>query len=91
VIYLECPNRDMLESWFQLMHEVQCPVAMVVAQSEHAILQVAIDAGVSTYVVFWVSQFQVRYSMSGIQVRYSRSGNFDISTFSDLTDFDHLA
>ncbi len=46
-IDLENPNRDMLESMFQLTRAVQRPLAMFVDRSDQAATEAAIDAGVS--------------------------------------------
>lgn len=51
VIDLENPNRDMLESMFQLTRAVKRPIAMFVDRSDSASIEAAVDAGVSAYVV----------------------------------------
>ena len=51
VISLENPNRDMLESIFQLSRAVQRPIAMFVDRSDQAAIEAAVEAGVSAYVV----------------------------------------
>ncbi|MEM8795508.1 MAG: ANTAR domain-containing protein [Pseudomonadota bacterium] len=51
VIDLGNPNRDMLESMFQLSRAAQRPVAMFVDQSDKAATEAAIEAGVSAYIV----------------------------------------
>lgn len=51
VIDLENPNRDMLESMFQLSRAVKRPIAMFVDRSDRDSIERAIDAGVSAYVV----------------------------------------
>lgn len=51
VIDLENPNRDMLESMFQLSRAVKRPIAMFVDRSDAQSIEAAIDAGVSAYVV----------------------------------------
>ena len=50
-IDLENPNRDVLEHMFQVSRSVQRPVAMFVDQSDTAMIEAAVDAGVSTYIV----------------------------------------
>lgn len=50
-IDLENPNRDVLEHMFHVSRTVQRPVAMFVDQSDSAMIEAAIDAGVSTYIV----------------------------------------
>src|SRR6218665_583861 len=47
VIDLENPNRDMLESMFQLSRAVKRPVAMFVDKSDEASIEAAVEAGVS--------------------------------------------
>ncbi|MEM9330447.1 MAG: ANTAR domain-containing protein [Pseudomonadota bacterium] len=51
VIDLDNPNRDMLESLFQLTRSIKRPIAMFVDRSDRASMEAAIDAGVSAYVV----------------------------------------
>lgn len=51
VIDLESPTRDVLEQMFQVSRAVPRPVAMFVDQSDTAMIQAAMDAGVSAYVV----------------------------------------
>ncbi|GIL01303.1 MAG: two-component system response regulator [Alphaproteobacteria bacterium] len=51
VIDLENPNRDMLESLFQLSRAVKRPIAMFVDRSDRDATERAIEAGVSAYVV----------------------------------------
>ncbi len=51
VIDLENPNRDMLESMFQLTRTVKRPIAMFVDRSDSASIEAAVEAGVSAYVV----------------------------------------
>ena len=50
-IDLENPNRDTLESMFQLSRAVKRPIAMFVDRSDSASIEAAIEAGVSAYVV----------------------------------------
>ncbi|MCU0832540.1 MAG: ANTAR domain-containing response regulator [Rhizobiaceae bacterium] len=60
VIDIENPNRDMLESLFQLSRAVQRPVAMFVDRSDQPMMEAAIDAGVSAYVVNGLAQDRVK-------------------------------
>lgn len=60
VIDLENPNRDMLESIFQLSRAVKRPIAMFVDRSDKEAMQSAIDAGVSAYVVDGLRQERVK-------------------------------
>jgi two-component system, response regulator / RNA-binding antiterminator len=60
VIDLENPNRDLLESLFQLSRAVNRPIAMFVDRSDRASMEAAIDAGVSAYVVDGLRQERIR-------------------------------
>lgn len=60
VIDLENPNRDMLESMFQLSRAVKRPIAMFVDRSDRASIERAVDAGVSAYVVDGLKQERVK-------------------------------
>lgn len=51
IIDLENPSRDVLEQMFQVSRVVSRPVAMFVDRSDEAMIQAAVDAGVSAYVV----------------------------------------
>jgi response regulator NasT len=51
VIDLESPSRDLLEQMFHVSRAVERPVAMFVDQSDKAMMQAAVDAGISAYVV----------------------------------------
>ena len=51
VIDLENPNRDMLESLFQLAKAVRRPIAMFVDRSDTSSIEAAVEAGVSAYVI----------------------------------------
>lgn len=60
VISLENPNRDMLESIFQLSRAVQRPIAMFVDRSDQAAIEAAVEAGVSAYVVDGLKRERVK-------------------------------
>jgi two-component system, response regulator / RNA-binding antiterminator len=60
VIDIENPNRDVLESLFQLSRAVRRPIAMFVDHSDKATMEAAIDAGVSAYVVNGLAQDRVK-------------------------------
>ena len=60
VIDLENPNRDMLESMFQISRAVKRPIAMFVDKSVEASIEAAVDAGVSAYIVDGLKQERVR-------------------------------
>src|ERR1700730_3044478 len=51
LIDLESPSRDVLEQMFQVSRVVKRPVAMFVDRSDTAMINAAIDAGVSAYIV----------------------------------------
>jgi two-component system, response regulator / RNA-binding antiterminator len=60
VIDLQNPNRDMLESLFQLSRSVRRPIAMFVDRSDQSAIERAVDAGVSAYVVDGLRQERVK-------------------------------
>ena len=60
VIDLENPNRDLLESMFQLSRSVKRPIAMFVDRSDKGMIEEAIDAGVSASVVDGLRQERVK-------------------------------
>lgn len=51
VIDLENPSRDLLEQMFEVSRLVARPVAMFVDRSDVSMMQAAVDAGISAYVV----------------------------------------
>ena len=51
LIDLESPSRDVLDEMFAVSRAVARPIAMFVDQSDAAMMEAAIDAGVSAYVV----------------------------------------
>ncbi len=51
VVHLESPSRDILEQMSGLGRHVERPVAMFVDRSDQTMMQAAIDAGISAYVV----------------------------------------
>ncbi len=59
-IDLENPNRDMLEHMFAVSRSVQRPVAMFVDQSDTSMIEAAVDAGVSTYIVDGLKKERVK-------------------------------
>ena len=60
VIDLENPNRDMLETFFQLSRSIRRPIAMFVDKSDQDAIEAAVDAGVSAYVVDGLRQDRVK-------------------------------
>lgn len=51
LIDLESPSRDVLDEMFAVSRAVARPIAMFVDQSDSSMMEAAIDAGVSAYVV----------------------------------------
>jgi len=51
VIHLESPSRDILEQMSSLSRQAERPVAMFVDRSDRTMMQAAVDAGISAYVV----------------------------------------
>lgn len=51
LIDIENPSRDVLDEMFQVSRAVARPIAMFVDQSDASMIEAAIDAGVSAYVV----------------------------------------
>lgn len=60
VIDLQNPNRDLLESMFQLSRSVRRPIAMFVDRSDSGTIERAVDAGVSAYIVDGLRQERVK-------------------------------
>lgn len=51
LIDIENPSRDVLDEMFQVTRAVAKPIAMFVDQSDASMIEAAIDAGVSAYIV----------------------------------------
>lgn len=51
LIDLESPSRDVLEGMFQVSRSVERPIGMFVDQSDASMIERAVEAGVSTYIV----------------------------------------
>jgi response regulator NasT len=60
IIDLENPSRDELEQMFQVSRVVARPVAMFVDQSDSAMTEAAVDAGVSAYIVDGLKRERVK-------------------------------
>jgi response regulator NasT len=60
VIDIENPNRDRMEHLFQLTRTVSRPIAMFVDRSDTALIEAAMDAGVSAYVVDGLKKERVK-------------------------------
>ncbi len=60
LIDLENPSRDVLESMFQVSRSVERPIGMFVDQSDASMIERAVEAGVSTYIVDGLRKERVR-------------------------------
>jgi len=60
IIDLENPSRDELEQMFQVSRVVARPVAMFVDRSDSAMIEAAVDAGVSAYIVDGLKRERVK-------------------------------
>ncbi|KKB11653.1 chemotaxis protein CheY [Devosia geojensis] len=60
VIDLENPQRDTLEHFFSLSKVVQRPIAMFVDRSDRTMIEKAVEAGVSAYVVDGLKKERVK-------------------------------
>ncbi|NBN65778.1 ANTAR domain-containing response regulator [Pannonibacter tanglangensis] len=60
VIDIENPNRDQLENLFHVSRAARRPIAMFVDRSDSGMLEAAVDAGVSAYVVDGLRQERVK-------------------------------
>ena len=60
LIDLENPSRDVLEQMFQVSRAVKRPVAMFVDQADTSMIEAAIDAGVSSYIVDGLKKERVK-------------------------------
>ena len=60
VIDLENPKRDTLEHFFVLSRAIQRPIAMFVDRSDGAMIEKAVEAGVSAYVVDGLKKERVK-------------------------------
>ena len=60
VIDLENPKRDTLEHFFSLSRAIQRPIAMFVDRSDRGMIEKAVEAGVSAYVVDGLKKERVK-------------------------------
>jgi response regulator NasT len=60
LIDLESPSRDTLEQMFKVSRSVARPIAMFVDRSDAAMIDAAIDAGVSAYIVDGLQKDRVK-------------------------------
>src|SRR5262245_2110 len=73
-IDLENPNRDVLEQMFQVSRCVRRPIAMFVDRSDTDMIEAAVDAGVSAYVVDGLRKERVK---SVLDTAVSRFNSFN--------------
>ncbi|BBE72465.1 ANTAR domain-containing response regulator [Oharaeibacter diazotrophicus] len=71
IIDLENPSRDVLEQMFQVSRVVHRPVAMFVDQSDRAMIEAAVEAGVSAYVVDGLKKERVKAILDMAVSRFS--------------------
>ena len=74
LIDLASPSRDVLEQMFQVSRTVKRPVAMFVDQSDTAMIEASVDAGVSAYIVDGLKKERVK---SILDMTVSRFNAFD--------------
>lgn len=74
LIDLESPSRDVLEQMFLVSRTVKRPVAMFVDQSDTAMIEASVDAGVSAYIVDGLRKERVK---SILDMTVSRFNAFD--------------
>ncbi len=74
LIDLASPSRDVLEQMFQVSRTVKRPVAMFVDQSDSGMIEAAVDAGVSAYIVDGLRKERVK---SILDMTVSRFNAFD--------------
>ncbi|HAI28353.1 MULTISPECIES: ANTAR domain-containing protein [Thalassospira] len=74
IIDLENPDRDTLEQMFQVSRAIARPIAMFVDQSDASMIQEAVSAGVSAYVVDGLRQDRIRPI---VEMAISRFNVFD--------------
>ena len=60
VVHLESPSRDVLEQMSGLSRQAERPVAMFVDRSDQTMMQAAVDAGISAYVVDGLRQDRIK-------------------------------
>ena len=85
VIDIENPNRDALESLFQVSRSVQRPIAMFVDHSDRGMIEAAVEAGVSAYIVDGLKKFSTDTFGVNLILDYS---NFNLFFNSSLSTKD---
>ncbi|MGV8939612.1 MAG: ANTAR domain-containing response regulator [Allorhizobium sp.] len=71
VINLENPNRDLLESMFLLSRSVRRPIAMFVDRTDKVMIEAAVDAGVSAYIVDGLKRERVKSILDMAIIRFN--------------------
>ncbi|WP_245444174.1 ANTAR domain-containing response regulator [Microvirga sp. KLBC 81] len=71
IIGIENPSRDVLEQMFQVSKLVSRPVAMFVDHSDEGMIQAAVEAGVSAYVVDGLRKERVKAIVDMAVSRYN--------------------
>ena len=74
IIGIKNPSRDVLEQMFQVSKLVSRPVAMFVDRSDEGMIQAAVEAGVSAYVVDGLRKERVK---AIVEMAVSRFNAFD--------------
>lgn len=75
VIDLESPSRDLLEQLFHVSRLVKRPVAMFVDQSDASMMEAAVDAGISAYVVDGLKPERVKSIIDVAILRFNAFAN----------------
>ena len=70
VIDIENPNRDALENLFQVSRSVQRPIAMFVDHSDRGMIEAAVEAGVSAYIVDGLKKERVKPILDMAIIRF---------------------
>ena len=71
VVDLENPNRDTLEHLFTLFRAIKRPVAMFVDRSDNAMMEAAVAAGVSAYIVDGLKKERIKQIMDIAILRFN--------------------
>ena len=74
IIGIENPSRDVLEQMFQVSKLVSRPVAMFVDRSDEGMIQAAVEAGVSAYVVDGLRKERVKAIVEMAVSRFNAFG-----------------
>ena len=75
VIDLESPSRDLLEQLFHVSRLVKRPVAMFVDRSDASMMEAAVDAGISAYVVDGLKPERVKSIIDVAILRFNAFAN----------------